>query len=126
MTRQMEINLLTIFDESINKAKAIRDISKTFQISKEEVIEVLECNDREVPKGKRGPAKKREPEAADPEAERAEVTKEKTLPVCNYVYEVLAEKMDSLEMQLRDLKQKEQEILAKYNTIAAFIKENSL
>lgn len=124
MTRQMEINLLTIYDESINKAKAIRDISKTFQIPKDEVIEVLECNDREVPKGKRGQAKKREPEAAAPESERAEKTKE--LPVCNYVYIVLAEKMDDLDMQLRELEQKKQQLSAQYHTLAMFIKENNL
>ena len=80
MTRQMEINLLTIFDEAVNKTKAVRDLAKTFEISRDEVLEVLECNDREIPKPKKAPVKKREPETPEPEAKA-----EKKLPVCNYV-----------------------------------------
>lgn len=123
MTKQTEINLLTIYDESVNKSKAVRDLAKIFEISKDEVREILANNDREIPKPRKVPAKQREPEAA-PESERAEKTK--ALPVCNYVYEVLAEKMDDLDMQLRELEQKKQQLSAQYNTIAMFIKENNL
>ena len=124
MTKQTETNLLTIYDESVNKSKAIRDLAKMFEISKDEVREILANNDREIPKPRKVPAKQREPEAAAPESERAEKTK--ALPVCNYVYEVLAEKMDDLDMQLRELEQKKQQLSAQYNTIAMFIKENNL
>lgn len=124
MTKQTEINLLTIYDESVNKSKAVRDLAKMFEISKDEVREILANNDREIPKPRKTPTKQREPEAAAPESERAEKTK--ALPVCNYVYMVLAEKMDDLDMQLRELEQKKQQLSAQYHTLAMFIKENNL
>lgn len=128
MTEGVKEMILTIYDEGISKNKAIQTICKMYGFTREEVLEVLKEGNREIPyERKPVPTMSKEAEeiraAADDVAKAAEGQQ---LPVANYIYEVLAEKMDELDKQIREIEEKRQQLMARYQTISMFIKENDL
>lgn len=129
MTEGMRDTILTIFDEGISKNKAIQSICKMYDLSRDEVIEVLKEGGRQVPyerKEKPEPSK----EGEEIRAAAAEICKkaaeENELPVANYIFEVLAEKMDELELEIRELDKKRKYYMDRYKTIAMFIEQQHL
>lgn len=128
MTEGVKEMILTIYDEGISKNKAIQTICKMYGFTREEVLEVLKEGNREIPyERKLVPSRSKEAEeiraAADDVAKAAAGQQ---LPVANYIYEVLAEKMDELDKQIREIEEKRQQLMARYQTISMFIKENDL
>ena len=113
MTEGVKEMILTIYDEGISKNKAIQTICKMYGFTREEVLEVLKEGNREIPY-ERKPVPPRSKAAGQ------------QLPVANYIYEVLAEKMDELDKQIREIEEKRQQLMARYQTISMFIKENDL
>ena len=122
ITEGIKDAILTIYDEAISKNKAVRSICNMYEMERDEVIEVLKAGGREIPyqKKKTDPV---EPEAAVPN----------DIPVPNYIFEVMADKMDELEGQIRELEIRMQDLESKkkfytdrYQTLAMYIKENSL
>ena len=130
MTEGVRDAILTIYDEGISKNKAIQYICKMYEIPRDEVIELLKSSGREVPY-QRQPKPEPSKEAEEIRAAAEEMVKEakakgQDIPVANFVYEVLAEKMDELEMQIRELDAKKQFYLDRFQTIANFIKDYNL
>ena len=113
MTKKTIENMLSIYDEQIDQKKAIREISKMFSISKEEVIGILVENEREVPFGKKT-NEEAEESAPDPAAVRP-------LPIPKFVFDVLAEKMDTLDGQIRDIQSTLDILNDQYRDISGFI-----
>lgn len=128
MTEGVKEMILTIYDEGISKNKAIQTICKMYGFTREEVLEVLKEGNREIPY-ERKPVPPRSKEAEEIRAAADDVAKAaagQQLPVANYIYEVLAEKMDELDKQIREIEEKRQQLMARYQTISMFIKENNL
>lgn len=130
MTEGIRDAILTIYDEGISKNKSIQYICKMYQMPRDEVLKLLKENGREVPY-QRQPKPEPSKEAEEIRAATEEMAKEaaangKDIPVVNFVYEVLAEKMDELEMQIRELDAKKQFYLDRFQTIASFIKDHNL
>lgn len=128
MTEAMRDTILTIYDEGISKNKAIQGICKMYDMTRDEVIDVLRESDRMIPY-QRQPKPEPSKEGEEIRAAAAQITQQAAadeLPVANYIYEVLAEKMDELEMHMRELEKKKQWYMARYQTIAMYLKETSL
>ena len=122
MTEGMRDTILTIYDEAISKNKAVRSICKMYNMPREDVLEILKEADREIPYQKK---------KTDPKQEEAAVPKD--IPVANYIFEVMAEKLDELETQIKELEVKMSDLETKkkyyqdrYQTIVMYIQENNL
>lgn len=130
MTEGIRDVILTIYDEGISKTKAINYICKMYEMPRDEVVEILKTNGRELPY-QRQPKPEPSKEAEEIRAAAEQMAKEakakgQDIPVTNFVYEVLAEKMDELEMQIRELDAKKQFYLDRFQTIASYIKDHNL
>ena len=114
MTKKTIENILEIYDTQIDQKKAMREISKAFGLSKEEVIGLLVVNERDVPYGKK--TKDEETKAPDPAADRP-------LPIPKFVFEVLAEKMETIDGQIKELESALDILNGQYGDISGFIKD---
>ena len=129
MTQKTKQNILELYDEALDKNKAIRDIAKTIGVPQEEVIDVIYENGRPIPP-KRTKSEPRT-EADDPDCpdEVIEGTDQETqeaavqLPIPNYIFDVLMKELDALDMQINALSQKLADLSTKYTDISKFIKE---
>lgn len=129
MTQKTKQNILELYDEALDKNKAIRDIAKTIGVPQEEVRDVIYENGRPIPPKRAKTEAKSEPDdpdcpdevvkAADQEAEEAAAI----LPIPNYIFDVLMKELDSLDMQINALSQKLADLSTKYTDISKFIKE---
>ena len=116
-----------IEDATGGTKQTIRSLRKQLA-EKDEVIDVLRESDRMIPY-QRQPKPEPSKEGEEIRAAAAQITQQAAadeLPVANYIYEVLAEKMDELEMHMRELEKKKQWYMARYQTIAMYLKETSL
>ena len=129
MTQKTKQNILELYDEALDKNKAIRDIAKTIGVPQEEVRDVIYENGRPIPPKRTKTEVKSEPDdpvipdegdkAADQEAQEAAAI----LPIPNYIFDVLMKELDSLDMQINALSQKLADLSTKYTDISKFIKE---
>lgn len=129
MTQKTKQNILELYDEALDKNKAIRDIAKTIGVPQEEVRDVIYENGRPIPPKRTKTEAKSEPDdpvipdeddkAADQEAQEAAAI----LPIPNYIFDVLMKELDSLDMQINALSQKLADLSTKYTDISKFIKE---
>lgn len=129
MTQKTKQNILELYDEALDKNKAIRDIAKTIGVPQEEVRDVIYENGRSIPPKRTKTEAKSEPDdsvipdegdkAADQEAQEAAAI----LPIPNYIFDVLMKELDSLDMQINALSQKLADLSTKYTDISKFIKE---
>ena len=116
MTKVTKENILEMFDEAINKTKAVRDIAKLIDIPRGEVEDILREFDRDVPHDKKADQEpKEEPaEAAD---------QDKPLPIPKFVFDVLTKELDSLDKEISELSDQLALLNQKYTDISKFIKE---
>lgn len=129
MTQKTKQNILELYDEALDKNKAIRDIAKTIGVPQEEVRDVIYENGRPIPPKRTKTEAKSEPDdpvitdegdkAADQEAQEAAAI----LPIPNYIFDVLMKELDALDMQINALSQKLADLSTKYTDISKFIKE---
>lgn len=129
MTQKTKQNILELYDEALDKNKAIRDIAKTIGVPQEEVRDVIYENGRPIPPKRTKTEAKSEPDdpvipdeddkTADQEAQEAAAI----LPIPNYIFDVLMKELDSLDMQINALSQKLADLSTKYTDISKFIKE---
>ena len=76
---------------------------------------------------KPAPVRSKDAEEIRAAVEEAKRTAEsKDIPVANYIYEVLADKMDELEYRIRELEMEREFYVARFKTIHMYIKENNL
>lgn len=128
MTEGMRDTILTIYDEGISKNKAIQSICKMYDMPRDEVIDVLKEGGRQVPyerKPKPEPSKEGD-EIRAAAAEISQMAADDELPVANYIFEVLADKMDELELEIRELDKKRKYFMDRYKTIAMYIQQQHL
>lgn len=129
MTEGMRDTILTIYDEGISKNKAIQSICKMYDMTRDEVIDVLKENGRQVPY-ERKPKPEPSKEGDEIRAAAAEISQKAAdddeLPVANYIFEVLADKMDELELEIRELDKKRKYFMDRYKTIAMYIQQQHL
>lgn len=125
MTDLTKGNILDIYDEAINKNKAINDISKLFGFPRDEIKDVLAENGRALPyqKKPKSPEVTEEVVSPDQEAEDEPDKAADRLPIPNYVFDVLIKELDALDMQINAMSQKLAELSTKYTDISKFIKE---
>ena len=135
MTQKTKQNILELYDEALDKNKAIRDIAKTIGVPQEEVRDVIYENGRPIPPKRTKTEAKSEPDdpvipdevdkAADQEGQEAQEPQEAAaiLPIPNYIFDVLMKELDSLDMQTNALSQKLADLSTKYTDISKFIKE---
>lgn len=129
MTQKTKQNILELYDEALDKNKAIRDIAKTIGALQEEVRDVIYENGRPIPPKRTKTEAKNEPDdpvipdegdkAADQDAQEAAAI----LPIPNYIFDVLMKELDALDMQINALSQKLADLSTKYTDISKFIKE---
>lgn len=129
MTQKTKQNILELYDEALDKNKAIRDIAKTIGVPQEEVRDVIYENGRPIPPKRTKTEAKSEPDdpvipdegdkVADQEAQEAAAI----LPIPNYIFDVLMKELDALDMQINALSQKLADLSTKYTDISKFIKE---
>lgn len=133
MTNKTKQNILELYDEALDKNKAIRDIARTFDVSQDEVTDVIYKNGRPIPPKRRKNEPKEEPddfdcpddEAAAQETDESQEAQEAVvqLPIPNYIFDVLMRELDTLDMQINALSQKLADLSTKYTDISKFIKE---
>lgn len=133
MTQKTMQNILELYDEALDKNKAIRDIAKTIGVPQEEIRDVVYENGRPIPPKRTKAEPKEEPddldcpddEAAAQETEESQETQEAAvqLPIPNYIFDVLMRELDTLDMQINALSQKLADLSTKYTDISKFIKE---
>lgn len=131
MTNKTQQNILELYDEALDKNKAIRDIARTFDVSQDEVTDVIYMNGRPIPPKRRKNEPKEEPddfdcpddEATAQEPEEAQEAAVQLLPIPNYIFDVLMRELDTLDMQINALSQKLADLSTKYTDISKFIKE---
>lgn len=127
MTKKTKQNMLELYDEALNKTKAIRDISKTFNISRFELVDMLYENGRPIPEKLQEKneemTKAEEDVVPDQETENVPDQAAAPLPIPNYIFEVLIKELDSLDMQINAMSQKLADLSTKYTDISKFIKE---
>ena len=127
MTQGTKDAILTIYDEGISKNKAIQTICKMYAFSRAEVIEVLKEGGRKLPYERKQVEQQKEPtEIKEVVEEAQQAAADRGLPVSNYIYEVLADKMDELELRIRELDMEREFYIARFKTISMFIKDNNL
>ena len=115
MTKATKENILTIYDEAIDKQKAVRDLSRTLDIDREELKKLLRENGRVVPYKKTAPEEETKEDAPDQAADRQ-------LPIPNYIFEVLFKEIDRLESLIADRSAELAELSQRYTDISNFIK----
>lgn len=124
MTNKTRDNILSLYDEAINKTKAFRDLAKTFNVPRGELRTMLIDNGRDVPYAKK---KKQEDEqkdeAKEDDPDRAAVPE--VLPVPQAVLETLAKEMDALDEEIKDVTETLEHLKSKYSAIANFIKRSN-
>lgn len=129
MTQKTKQNILELYDEALDKNKAIRDIAKTIGVPQEEIIDVVYENGRPIPpkRTKSEPRPETDyPDCPDEEIESADQDGQEAavqLPIPNYIFDVLMRELDALDMQINALSQKLADLSAKYTDISKFIKE---
>ena len=129
MTNKTKQNILELYDEALDKNKAIRDIARTFDVTQDEVTDVIYKNGRPIPPKRTKSEPRPEPddpdcpdeeiESADQEGQEAAVQ----LPIPNYIFDVLLRELDALDMQINAMSQKLADLSTKYTDISKFIKE---
>lgn len=129
MTQKTKQNILELYDEALDKNKAIRDIAKTIGVPQEEIIDVVYENGRPIPP-KRTKSEPRpetdDPDCPDEEIESADQEGQEAavqLPIPNYIFDVLLRELDALDMQINAMSQKLADLSTKYTDISKFIKE---
>ena len=120
MTNKTKDNILSLYDEAINKTKALRDLAKMFNLPREELKQLLRDNGREVPYDKKT---KQEYDKKDDEADPAAVH-EDTLPVPAAVLETLGRELDALDEEIKDVTGTLEHLKSRYTAIANFIKRS--
>ncbi len=130
MTQKTMQNILELYDEALDKNKAIRDIAKTIGVPQEEIRDVVYENGRPIPPKRTKAEPKEEPDDSDcPDDEAAAQEPEEAqeaavqLPIPNYIFDVLMRELDTLDMQINALSQKLADLSTKYTDISKFIKE---
>ena len=133
MTQKTKQNILELYDEALDKDKAIRDIAKIFKVSEEDVTNIVFKNGRPVPAKRRNEAIIEpddfdcpDDEAAAQEPEESQEAQEaavQLLPIPNYIFDVLLRELDALDMQINAMSQKLADLSTKYTDISKFIKE---
>lgn len=130
MTQKTMQNILELYDEALDKNKAIRDIAKTIGVPQEEIRDVVYENGRPIPPKRTKAEPKKEPDDLDcPDDEAAAQEPEEAqeaavqLPIPNYIFDVLMRELDTLDMQINALSQKLADLSTKYTDISKFIKE---
>ena len=131
MTQKTMQNILELYDEALDKNKAIRDIAKTIGVPQEEIRDVVYENGRPIPPKRTKAEPKEEPddfdcpddEAAAQEPQEAQESAVQLLPIPNYIFDVLMRELDTLDMQINALSQKLADLSTKYTDISKFIKE---
>jgi hypothetical protein len=130
MTNKTKQNILELYDEALDKNKAIRDIAKTIGVPQEEIRDVVYENGRPIPPKRTKAEPKEEPDDFDcPDDEAAAQEPEEAqeaavqLPIPNYIFDVLMRELDTLDMQINALSQKLADLSTKYTDISKFIKE---
>lgn len=131
MTNKTKQNILELYDEALDKNKAIRDIARTFDVTQDEVTDIIFKNGRPIPLKMTKSEPKKEPddfdcpddEAAAQEPEEAQEAAVQLLPIPNYIFDVLMRELDTLDMQINALSQKLTDLSTKYTDISKFIKE---
>lgn len=133
MTQKTKQNILELYDEALDKNKAIRDIAKMIGVSQEEVTDVIYEYGRPIPPKRTKSEPKKEPddfdcpddEAAAQEPEESQEAQEAAdqLPIPNYIFEVLLREMDDLDAQINAMTQELADKSNKYTLISKFIKE---
>lgn len=131
MTNKTQQNILELYDEALDKNKAIRDIARTFDVTQDEVTDIIFKNGRPIPLKMTKSEPKKEPddfdcpddEAAAQEPEEAQEAAVQLLPIPNYIFDVLMRELDTLDMQINALSQKLADLSTKYTDISKFIKE---
>ena len=135
MTKKAKDNNISLYDEAINKNKAINDLSATFVISREEFKEILREYGRDVPYDRK--KTKDEPQEAsaeitqeEPKEAAAETTQEdppeaagqeRHLPMPQYIVEVLTRELDCLDGQIEAVQQQLDDLNQRYTQIADFL-----
>ena len=130
MTQKTMQNILELYDEALDKNKAIRDIAKTIGVPQVEIRDVVYENGRPIPPKRTKAEPKEEPDDLDcPDDEAAAQEPEEAqeaavqLPIPNYIFDVLMRELDTLDMQINALSQKLADLSTKYTDISKFIKE---
>ena len=95
MTNKTTENILSLYDEALNKTKALRDLAKTFNVPRDELKTILIDNGRDVPYAKKKKQDdEQKDEAKEDDPDRTAVPE--VLPVPQAVLETLAKEMDAL------------------------------
>ena len=133
MTQKTKQNILELYDQALDQTKAIREISKAFDISRFELADILFKNGRPIPakfQYKNDDVTKDDEadcpdDASQSAADESDQTDEAAviLPIPNYIFDVLMKELDSLDMQINALSQKLADLSTKYTDISNFIKE---
>lgn len=129
MTQKTKQNILELYDEALDKNKAIRDIAKTIGVPQEEVRDVIYENGRPIPPKRTKTEAKSEsddpviPDEGDKAADQEPQEAAAILPIPNYIFDVLMRELDALDMQINALSQKLADLSTKYTDISKFIKE---
>ena len=136
MGSQYEQRVIELYEGDPSRQQITR-LSKVFDVSEDEIKNILQKNGFEIPVAKRGPRRKNKvngyeadtvilDEAATPiSAENVEVAKapeEEKWPMPEYVKEILMNQLDSLEEQIKQMEGMLNDCKSKYKVIADYIK----
>lgn len=128
MTQKTKQNILELYDQALDQTKAIREISKAFDISRFELADILFKNGRPIPAKfqykNEDLTKADEADCPDDDVSQAAADEAAViLPIPNYIFDVLMKELDSLDMQINAMSQKLADLSTKYTDISKFIKE---
>lgn len=135
MGSQYEQRVIELYGEDPSRQQITR-LSKVFDVSEDEIKNILQKNGFEIPVAKRGPRPKIKVDgnesntvildkAALPSSENVVVAKapeEEKWPMPEYVKEILMNQLDSLEEQIKQMEGMLNDCKSKYKVIADYIK----
>lgn len=112
MTNETVNNILAIYDDAIDKSKAINQLCGMFQIQKDDLKKVLKDNNRRIPVGR--PTASVAVHKEEPKVEKdTEKVPAAAAVVPDYIKEVLEEKMDEIDAEIDRIEIQERELTAK-------------
>lgn len=120
---EFEQQICELYDANPSRQQ-ITNLAKMYQVPEDHIKEVLQNNGRVIHLAKRGP----KPRAVILNKNEKPVNDEehhvvKDLPMPEYVKEILMDKMDELESDIKDIEANLEEYKKKYKTLADYIKK---
>lgn len=135
MGSQYEQRVIELFQEDPSRQQITR-LSKVFDVSEDEIKNILQKNGFEIPVVKKGPRRKIKVDGYEantvildkatlPSSENviaAKAPEEEKWPMPEYVKEILMNQLDSLEEQIKQMEGMLNDCKSKYKVIADYIK----